>query len=79
MIIIQIYLFKIEKVTKTLLLVEMYLITLCQSPFSIMPHVLLLHSISEQVTDISKFLSEMNDKLSSMEDCFFFCFSCILF
>ena len=45
----------------------MYLITLCQSPFFIIPHILLLHSMTEQVTDISKFLSEMNEKFSSME------------
>ena len=45
----------------------MYLITLCQSPFFIISHILLLHSMTEQVTDMSKFLSEMNEKFSSME------------
>lgn len=50
-----------------LLPVEMYLKTLVWFPASIFAKVVLLHSMSEQVTDISKILLEMNYKLSSME------------
>lgn len=45
----------------------MYLITLFDSTSLIVCHVVLLHSMNEQVTDISNILSEMSHKLSSME------------
>lgn len=45
----------------------MYLITLFDSTSLIFSHVVLLHSMNEQVTDISNILSEMRHKLSSME------------
>lgn len=47
--------------------VGLYLKTFSVVIGSILPKVVLLHSMNEQVIDISKILSEMNDKLSSME------------
>lgn len=43
------------------------MITLCESTSLIVSQVVLLYSMNEQVTDISKILSDMSHKISSME------------